>query len=58
MFLACGHNKFYICSEQNLICEEKCNKELDCGHDCESVCHAGNCKCKVTEYQMLPCKNH
>jgi transcriptional repressor NF-X1 len=31
------------CTDSIPNCEKSCGRQLDCGHPCEQVCHAGNC---------------
>lgn len=51
----CGKStKTFQCSlKENFECEQVCGKLLSCGlHNCESLCHQGDCKACTTEISM------
>ena len=51
----CGKiKKVYMCGKQLKInsCENKCEKLMDCMHNCSSKCHKGICFCGVCEIKL------
>ncbi|KAG9247930.1 hypothetical protein BJ878DRAFT_490567 [Calycina marina] len=43
------------CSTPIPHCEEKCQKELACGHSCPQTCHQGECR-PCFEKSQVPCR--
>ena len=60
--LPCGHKQQLLChiakaKEQNILCNEKVEKELRCKHKLTLPCHKNpeECKCKKRVDVQLPC---
>ena len=52
----CGaHSEMRRCGLAHYSCEEKCGKTLPCGHQCESVCHPGECVCQLMSNRSCQC---
>lgn len=56
----CGHEQIVQChvNPEEFVCLMKCERKLDCGHDCAEVC--GNLctrNCKVLCRKSLPCEH-
>lgn len=39
----CGRNKIETTCGRQVLCTEKCEKQLPCGHVCGRQCHSGAC---------------
>ena len=65
-FTDCEHDTITQChlvTSKQVFCNEKCNKKLPCGHQCQGIC--GECKkigkcpeCKVKVSYVFPDCNH
>ncbi|KAM3146819.1 hypothetical protein pb186bvf_000973 [Paramecium bursaria] len=51
--MKCGHFQSCFCSEKNVRCLNKCEKALQCGHECQNRCYE---KCEVDCYSKIDYK--